>query len=372
MPGHVWLSTLSAAILITTCRVSNEMATSAPSEPAPGTLTAITPMSTARAAHTATLLPDGRVLIVGGLAAGASAELFDPGTERFASAKSLRVARAGHSASLLPDGRVLIAGGYNGDYLSSTEIYDPARGEFVAGPQMLEPRSDHLAIPLRDGRILLVGGVTTGYTFMSSAELFDPAQGRFVRTGAMSVPRESHIGALLPDGSVLIAGGHTGRRENIQLYASAERYDPVRGAFVGTGSMTKRRHKQAGIALLDGRVLITGGADERDDKGQYRDAETYDPRTGRFTAIGEMQRSRYKHEGTMVLLPNGSVLIAGGASVAETFDPKRNVFELVPASTALAGSFSAVVSLANGSVLITGGYGNGAGPRTSAWMFRPR
>jgi hypothetical protein len=340
--------------------------------PAVGTVTAISPMTTTRAAHTATLLRDGRVLITGGLDAGASVELFDPGTAAFVPAKPMRAARAAHTATLLADGRVLIAGGYNGSYLSSTEIYDPARGEFSPGPEMREARSGHLAITLRDGRILFVGGVTTGFTFTASAELFDPARNRFDATGPMSVPRESHVGALLPDGSVLVAGGHTGRRQDIRLYASAERYDPVRGVFSPTGSMARRRHKQAAVALADGRVLITGGSDERDDKGQYSDAEIYDPVTSRFTRIGEMQRSRYKHDGAMILLRDGNVLLAGGATTAEVFDPKQNLFALVPASAPLAGSFSAAVRLESGAVLITGGYGDGSGARANAWMYTPR
>jgi len=369
-----WLGALPTLFLVAMCRASGDGAPSATGElPAPGTLTVIGTMSTARAAHTATVLLNGSALIVGGLdAAGSTAELFDPQPRAFSRTGALRAARAGHSATMLADGRVLIAGGYNGEYLSSSEVYDPARGEFVAGPPMLEPRSSHLAIALKDGRVLFVGGTTTGYRFMSSAELFDPAANRFVATGAMSVPRESHVGALLPDGSVLIAGGHTGRRENIQLYASAERYHPARGVFSPTGSMTRRRHKHAAIGLSDGRVLITGGADERDDQGQYRDAEVYDASTGRFSGIGAMQRSRYKHEGSMVLLRDGSVLLAGGSGSAELFDPRRNAFDLIPASASLAGSFSAVATLPNGSVLITGGYGNGTGARASAWLFTPR
>ena len=101
---------------------------SAPTAPAPGVIIGVLPMSAARAAHTATLLRDGRVLIVGGLGAGAgSAELFDPATRTFSRTGSPLVPRASHTATLLADGRVLVAGGYNGSFLASTEIYDPAR-----------------------------------------------------------------------------------------------------------------------------------------------------------------------------------------------------------------------------------------------------
>ena len=338
-----------------------------------GTLIAVASMTEPRSAHTATTLPDGRVLIVGGLSSGptSSAELFDPATRRFSVTGSLRTPRAGHTATLLADGRVLVAGGFNGAWLASTEIYDPRSGTFSPGPDLTEPRSDHLTIALRDGRVLFAGGTSTGYSFLASADLLDPTRLTVARTGSMSVARESHVGVLLPNGNVLIAGGHAGRRADIRLYDTAELYDPATGTFRPTGSMTHRRHKHAGGLLADGRVLITGGADERDDQGEYRDTEVYDPKTERFASLGEMRRARYKHQGTMTLLADGRVLIAGGAGDPELFDPGTGRFTLVSASNALPGNFSAAAKLGNGQVLIAGGYGNGTGARKSAWLFVP-
>ncbi|MEP7345849.1 MAG: kelch repeat-containing protein [Gemmatimonadaceae bacterium] len=329
-------------------------------------------MSVARAAHSATLLSDGRVLIVGGLeGAAGSAELFDPTTRTFSRTGSPRVPRGAHTATLLPDGRVLIAGGYNGSYLASTEIFDPAHGTFTPGPNMIESRIDHLAITLGDGRTLIVGGQGGESTFLASAELYDPTISRFIPTGSMAVPRASHVAALLPDGTVIVVGGHSGRHQQIQLYASAERYHPTLGVFTPAGSMTRRRHKHSGVVLPSGQLLITGGADERDDQGQYRDAELYDAERASFQRVGEMQRSRYKHAGAMTVLGNGTVLIAGGAAEAEVFDPRGGSFALVPTSPQLAGSFSTVTLLRDGSVLITGGYGNGSGARANAWIYAP-
>jgi hypothetical protein len=344
-----------------------------PDRPAPGVLMGVASMSVARAAHTATRLQDGRVLIAGGLdAAGSSAEIFDPATRRFSRTGGLLVARASHTATLLRDGRVLIAGGYNGSYLSSTELYDPVSGTFSPGPPMTEPRIDHLAITLQDGRVLIIGGQGGESTFLASAEVFDPVTMRFTPTGAMSVARASHVAGLLPDGRVLVVGGHAGRHAAIQLYASAELYDPARGVFVPAGTMSHRRHKHSGIVLADGRYLITGGSDERDDRGQYRDAEIYDESSDRFRSAGDMHESRYKHAGALTLLGDGTVLIAGGAPDGELFDPRTGSFTLVPASPKLAGSFSTVTPLGDGTVLVTGGYGNGTGARASAWMYVPR
>jgi hypothetical protein len=329
-------------------------------------------MTVARAVHTATRLADGRVLIVGGLdGAGGTAELFDPTTSRFAVTGGLNVPRAGHTATLLPNGQVLIAGGYNGSYLSSTELYDPATGRFSPGPSMTEARIDHLVVPLRDGRLLIVGGQGGDNSFLETAELFDPATSRFTATGSMSVPRASHVAAPLPDGRVLVVGGHAGRRADIRLYDSAEIYDPETGTFSSGGTMSRPRHKHSSVVLADGRILITGGSDERDDRGQYRDTEIYDAASARFVASGQMRETRYKHAGAMTLLPDGSVLIAGGAAHAELFDPRLSSFTLIPTSPTLAGSFSTVTPLGDGTVLVTGGYGSGTAARSNAWRYTP-
>jgi hypothetical protein len=364
------LGSVTAALAVVVCGPASNKPVEHPT--AVGSLVTVGDMAESRAAHTATTLGNGRVLIVGGLdGAGSSAELFDPKTQTFARTASPSTSRVGHTATLLADGRVLIAGGYNGGYLASTEFYNPDRGRFERGPDMREPRSGHVSVPLPDGRVLFVGGVSTGWSFLSSAELYDPATNRFVATGGMSVPRESHVGVRLGDGSVLVVGGHSGRRESIEIYGSAERYDPARGVFVPAASMTKRRHKHAGIALADGRVLITGGADERDDKGMYHDAEIYDPAQNRFQSLGNMQRPRFKHEGTLIPLLDGKILLAGGAGTVEVFDPTRNLFQLGATTSPLAGSFSAAARLSDGTVLITGGYGNGAAARASAWRYVP-
>jgi hypothetical protein len=169
-----------------------------------------------RAAHTATLLDSGKVLIAGGFGHGDNAytdstELYDPGSGNFVFTGKLPVGRCCHTATKLADGRVLIAGGFNGDYLSNAEIYDPLTGTFTPTRPLTTPRMDHVAVLLDNGKVLLAGGVGTGWTFLASAELYDPATGSFSPTGDMSVPRESHTITKLLDGRVLITGGHQGR-----------------------------------------------------------------------------------------------------------------------------------------------------------------
>ena len=251
------------------------------------------------------------------------------------------------------------------------ELYDPASGTFAAAGAMDMARANHQAVLLQDGRVLFVGGVGTGWTFLSSAELYDPATGAFTATGSMSVPRESHAALRLADGRVFVVGGHQGRREAIELYTSAEIYDPASGLFAPAGDMAIRRHKHDAVLLADGQVLITGGTDERDNRGVYTSTEIYDPISGIFRAGEDMQRPRYKHNGTSLLLPDERVLLAGGATQAEVYDPQTGVFALVGGEARMVGQFSASALLPDGRVLITGGYGENRGPQNSAWIYQP-
>ncbi len=341
------------------------------------TLIATAPMSSARMAHTASTLADGRVLVAGGFTseenAAQSAELYDPAAGRFLPLPRMIAVRHSHTATVLPDGRVLLMGGYGtgNAVLASAELFDPATQTFTPGGSMIAPRAGHVAVLLGNGKVLVAGGIGPGWSFLSSAELYDPATGRFSPTSAMTVARESHIAVRLQDGRVLIAGGHRGRRAEIVLYASAETFDPSTNRFTPVGDMRVRRHKHDAVLLRDGRVLITGGSDERDNVGVYKSTELFDAMSGTFVLGPVMSLGRYKHNGTSVLLANGTVLLAGGAPQAETYDPASRTFTMVGGDARVAGQFSAVAPLSGSRVLITGGYGNDSSPRASAWLFRP-
>jgi len=339
-----------------------------------GVINAVRSMATQRAAHTATLLPDGKVLVAGGFTGGGSlvsAEVFDPATSTFASAGNMNAARAGHTATLLPNGKVLIAGGYNGSYLASAELYDPAAHTFMPTGTMVTSRSGHVATLLNNGKVLLAGGVGTGWTFLADAETYDPNTNTFTATGGMTTARESHTATLLRDGRVLITGGHKDRRANITIYTSAEIYNPASGTFTAAGNLTIKRHKHDATLLADGRVLIVGGSDERDRDGAYRNAEIYNPANGSFTAVkNNMNAPRYKLQGTTILLKNGKVLIAGGANRAEVFDPATNTFSFAQGDMGTELLFSTATLLNNGQVLITGGYHLGNIVSNNAWIYR--
>lgn len=381
MERRRWLQASVAVVVFTTPRAAPRPAVVAVEmAPPAGRRAEIQPtaaMRVPRMAHTATRLRDGRILIAGGFTDlaqdSAGAEVYDPATARFRPLPPLRTLRHSHTATVLPDGKVLLVGGYGdrGRVLSDAELFDPATNTFVPTGSVGAARAGHIAVALRDGTVLVAGGVGPDWQFLASAERYDPATGRFTPTGAMTVARESHTAVRLPDGQVLITGGHQGRREAITLYASAERYDPVRGTFQRVGDMVVRRHKHDAVLVSDGRVWISGGTDERDNAGVYRSTEWYDPRRSAFTLGPPLARPRYKHNGSSVLLPDGRVLLAGGASQAETFDPRSGAVAVVSGADQLPGQFSAVAPLGTGDVLITGGYGSNRGPQASAWLYHP-
>ena len=365
----------AAAVLTLACGGSAGGPAVAPVSPARGAVTAIGSMSVARAVHTSTLLRDGRVLITGGFDdAGsnhATAELFDPVTDRFLPAARMQSARVDHTATLLADGRVLIAGGLSGEALSSAELYDPAADRFEPTGRLGTARNGHKAVRLADGRVLIVGGDVAGAAFLASAEVYDPRTGTFTPTGSMAIARSSHTATLLPDGQVLVTGGHQGRQSAIQIHATAELYDPVAGSFRPTGAMTRVRHKHDAAPLGGGGVLIVGGTDARDDVGAYDSVERYDPAAGRFSAAGQMGSPRYKIQDTTISLPNDQVLVAGGAAQAELYDPANGLFARISGEFGDSPLFATATLLLDGRVLITGGYGLHSRARANAWIYAP-
>jgi WD40 repeat protein len=281
-------------------------------DPSTGTFAATGSMSVAREHHTATLLPNGKVLITGGdheTPGGgvtlASAEVYDPSAGTFTATGSMSAARYWYTATLLPNGKVLIAGAADGH--ASAELYDPSTGRFMATGNMVVARMFHRATLLGNGKVLIVGGVPeqnlNGGALDASPELYDPNAGTFAATRTMTTIFGGfyhHTATLLRDGRVLVAGQpHAG--------PSAELYDPSTGTFTATDSVIVQRMATTATLLPDGMVLIAGGWGSA---GGLADAELYDPCAGTFAATGSMSVARSDH--TATLLPNGQVLIAGG------------------------------------------------------------
>jgi hypothetical protein len=329
-------------------------------------------MLSPRSGHTATLLPNGKVLIAGGMRRNQdfyqSAELFDPAGGTFQSTGEMLISRVGHVAVLLPNGKVLIAGGWIGRApTDEAELYDPATGKFTAIAHMYVKRGRPEATLLHDGNVLITGGADGdgAGSIVVAAELFDTATLKFRTTGPMHHARVAHTATLLNDGRVLIAGGR-GSQVNID----AEVYDPSTGKFTETGPMHTARYKHTAGLLSDGCVLIAGGSDERDWHGTLSSAEIYDPHTGKFSPTSSLNDARFKLPAA-VQLRSGQVLVAGGNPHAELYDSHTGKFTVVAGETSDARHFMSETLLRDGRVLLAGGYAYNPEATAQTWIYQP-
>lgn len=242
-------------------------------------------------------------------------------------AGTLRYPRANHTATLLPDGKVALIGGFgsqNYSVIGTTELYDRATRTTTDGASLLRPRAHHTATVLQDGRILIVGGESEEFD-PCEPEIYDPATGQF--TGAAHFPRGvGHSTTLLADGRVLVVGGTVFG----MVTSHARIYNPATDSWTVTSPLPNPRHLHNAVLLADGRVLVTGGTDEFG--FDYEQALIWNPATGMWTHTGSMWQSRALAHSAR--LPDGRVMTMMGFGVedypAEIYSPDNAEWDLAP------------------------------------------
>ncbi len=256
--------------------------------------------------HRATLLTDGRVLVTGEADDGA-AEIYDPSVDQWSSTSAMGQARTWASSTLLTDGRVLVAGGLDAtkagrEELNTVEVFDPATGEWTETTSMEEVHAGHSAVVLQDGKVMLVGKY--------KVELFDQATATWSSTGPMD--RERALGTtadLLPDGRVLVAGGQFqqgGYTGVVVPIRNAEVFDPSTGTWQVVEAMSEPRENHPSVRLSDGKIMVIGD----------RETEIYDPTTNMWTSAGNLNMS-HGELSTATLLNDGRILVVGGKHETE-------------------------------------------------------
>ena len=441
-PGHrllrifigLWLATLGLALAPPQVARADPIYT--------GTWQTTGDLNTGRFYHTATLLNDGKVLVAGGdillnmgssaVGISNSAELYDPATGEWTYTGSMNSGRWWHTATLLPDGKVLVAGGIQPGHVhvvagadlgvgipmtDTAELYDPTTGTWSYTGSMNSARGRHTATLLNNGKVLVAGGTeygiypglgTTGVVI--SAEIYDPATGAWTPTGPLNIRRSLHTATLLPGGNVLVAGGQVevlayaaaasgevrapanpgvaradhpttslrGGSSSIppvmwDTTASAEIYDPATGVWTNTGNLKAARAFHTATLLKNGKVLVAAGsggmivlAEGLDTNGAGNTAELYDPATGDWSYTGNLNAARTFH--TATLLHDGKVLVAAGpsailvanldpvnpATTAELYDPATSAWSNTGSLNA-GRLWHTATLLKDGRVLVAGG-----------------
>jgi hypothetical protein len=236
-------------------------------------------------------------------------------TGAWSEAALMHQARIGPIGVTLPDGKVLVAGGADneGNPMRSAELYDPGRDRWIETGQL--PRGSYwrVAVPLADGRVLALaeGANDTSTPSLEAAAFYDPATGKWSSVGSLNKPHGEQPAVVpLADGGALVIGG---ANANGRAVRSVERLDPRSGKWRTVGSLRTARNGAVAALLDDGRVLVAGGFSGDTWAGNQKplvSAEIFDPAENMFSKAADMPKPR--NRGIAVRLTDGSVLVAGG------------------------------------------------------------
>ncbi len=342
-------------------------------------------MTLPRALHTATLLEDGRVLVVGGNSDVepelASAELFDPATETFAATGSLSQPRRAHRAVRLDDDRVLVVAGDRGvgvvTSIATLERYDASSGLFTSLGDASVIRGNPSVTKLADGRVLIAGGWSYGSSqAFRHAEICSGSGEACGLIGLMLEPRAAHTATLLADGRVLVAGGGT------QIYvepgvlsATTELLDPISEAWTPGPALAVARTDHVAVALPSGDVAFVAGSAGPSGGAMLSSVEIFRAESESVVVGGSLLVPRWLHSAT--ILPSRSVLVTGTSGpyftesavvLTEIYDPSTGGSKAAGALPQPA-AFQTATLLADGRVLVAGGAGQGSNVRDSVALF---
>lgn len=321
-------------------------------------------LTTGRSDHASVRLPDGRVLVSGGTDGTAvlkSAEVFDPSTEKWASATDMKTARRGHTMTLLQDNKVLVTGGFDGkSALATAEIYDPSSNTWTAtlGPMALSHRF-HTATLLPDGNVLIAGGVAGPLLTADpkTTEIYTPTTGLFTtKTGpSLEEARQGHTATLLGSSKVLFVGnsGDNTAAAKILTYNSTT---PASSTWSATSAMKKERYNHT-ATLLDtdpNTVVVIGGG------VAPSTVEIYNISSNEWSDGRPMSTARSLHTSTELL--DGRILVVGGydgqqsLTSIEIYTPSTNTWQTYAKVLNSARAMHTGTLMNNGNVLMVGSY----------------
>ena len=274
-------------------------------------------MSITREGHTASVLTNGKVLVVGGsdneTNVLVTAELYDPSTGNWIITGNLQDTRVYHTASVLLDGKVLVTGGAIHTVIRNTcELYDPSTGNWTQINSMHYGRTAHTASLLLDGKLLVTGGGGVNeYEILNICELYDPSTGNWTKTHGMHYSRMCHTATMLTNGTVLVTNGL-----NSYLYFiitnSTELYNPLIGNWTITDPLKEERCLHTASLLPNEKVLVISGYNYRGPPfaDSRNSTELYDPLTGKWENQSRLKTIRSYHATSV--LKNGNILVIGG------------------------------------------------------------